>query len=203
MLNACVGLTMMRARHLKGPFISVLGHGGLIQRCNAGNRASMTLQRVCSTSGGSARGLSTSSTTDTNFFRVSSLEAESDFQMAPNQKVVGSVVDNAVDLRKVRPGEVIEVPYEMTVASSFRDFWQSAFYSHDRINTSTPFARSMGLQDQTIPFSLMLFLAGSMSHADGAKIQTGFSRGRYHWPAFAGDSFKKKFVIQGLRNASD
>lgn len=143
-----------------------------------------------------------SGSVDTNFFKVNSLEAE-DFKAGPNQKVIGSVIDNAVDLRKVRPGEVIEVPYEMTVASSFRDFWQSAFYSHDRINTSTPFARSLGLQDQTIPFSLMLFLAGSMSHADHAKIQTGFSRARYHWPAFAGDTFKKKFVIQGLRNTSD
>lgn len=36
----------------------------------------------------------------------------------------------------------------MTVSHSLRDFWQSAFYSHDRINTSTPFARSLGLQDQ-------------------------------------------------------
>lgn len=146
------------------------------------------------------RGLSSS--VESNFFKVSSLEGE-DFKAGPNAKVVGSVIDNAVDLRKVRPGEVIDVPYEMTMASSFRDFWQSAFYSHDRINTSTPFARSLGLQDQAIPFSLMLFMAGSMSHADQAKIQTGFSKARYHWPAFAGDTFKKKFVIQGLRNTSD
>ncbi len=48
-------------------------------------------------------------------------------------------------------GETIDVPYEMTVSHSLRDFWQSAFYSHDRINTSTPFARSLGLQDQGTP----------------------------------------------------
>jgi acyl dehydratase len=47
----------------------------------------------------------------------------------------------------------------------------------------------------------MLFLAGSMSHADHAKLQTGFHNAKYHWPAFAGDTFKKKFVIKSVRYA--
>lgn len=117
--------------------------------------------------------------------------------------IVGEVVDNAVDLKSVRPGDTIDVPYEITLSHSFRDFWQSAFYSHDRINTSTPFSRTLGLQDQAIPFGLMLFLAASMSHADHAKLQTGFRNARYHWPAFAGDTFKKKFMIKSLRSTSD
>ena len=33
--------------------------------------------------------------------------------------------------------------------------------------------RQLNLQDQVIPFGLMLFLTGSMSHADQAKLQTG------------------------------
>ena len=68
-------------------------------------------------------------------------------------------------------GEVIDIPYELTISPAFRDQWQSAFYSHDRLNTSTPFARKLGFQDQVLPFSLMLFLAGSMSHADSATVQ--------------------------------
>lgn len=88
-----------------------------------------------------------------------------------SSEVVGEVIDNAVNLMGARPGDSVEVPYEITVSPSFRDFWQSAFYSHDRINTSTVFARNLGLQDQIVPFSLMLFLAGSMSHADHAKVQ--------------------------------
>ena len=48
---------------------------------------------------------------------------------------------------------------------------------------------------------MMLFLAGSMSHADHAKLQTGFHNAKYHWPAFAGDTFKKKFVIKSVRYA--
>jgi hypothetical protein len=61
----------------------------------------------------------------------------------------------------------------------------------------------MGLQDQIIPFSMMLFLAGAMSHADQAKVQVGFSKARYHWPAFAGDTFTKRFTIKSLRSTSD
>ena len=44
--------------------------------------------------------------------------------------------------------DLIEVPYELTVGGEFREFWHSAFYCHDRIFTSTPFARKLGLQDQ-------------------------------------------------------
>ena len=42
-----------------------------------------------------------------------------------------------------------------------------------------------------------------MSHADHAKTQTGFANARYHWPAFAGDTFQKKFVIMSVRSTSD
>lgn len=98
------------------------------------------------------------------FYRVSEVDNHSPNDEKPSlfsNVIRGEIIDNAVDLKHVRPGETIEVPYEVTVSHSFRDFWQSAFYSHDRINTSTPFARSLGLQDQVVPFSLMLFLAVS------------------------------------------
>ena len=55
--------------------------------------------------------------------------------------------------------------------ATFRDFWLSAFHSNDRINTSTPFARALGLQDAALPFSLMLFLTGAMTHADAAQVR--------------------------------
>lgn len=120
-----------------------------------------------------------------------------------NEPIRGEIIDHAIDLTKCRPGDIIDVPYELTISNSFRDLWQSAFYCHDRINTSTPFARTLGLQDQVIPFSLMLFLAGSMSHADHAKLQIGFGFGVYHWPAFAGDTFRKRFIIRSLKSTSD
>ena len=44
--------------------------------------------------------------------------------------------------------------------------------NQDRVNTSTPFARALGLQDAVLPFSLVLFLAGAMTHADAAQVGT-------------------------------
>jgi acyl-ACP thioesterase len=31
----------------------------------------------------------------------------------------------AADLRTVRPGDKLEIPYELTVSESMQDFWQS------------------------------------------------------------------------------
>ena len=121
-----------------------------------------------------------------------------------NASVVGEVPDATVHLKSARPGDIIRIPYELTINNSFRDFWHGSFYSHDRINTSTPFSRELGLQDQTVPFTMMLFLATSMSHAyDAAKVATGFKNAKYHWPAFAGDTVTKQFKVKSVRTTSD
>jgi hypothetical protein len=118
--------------------------------------------------------------------KLSSLFYEVGGAAAPiaGSTVVGEMSSGYVlDLKKARPGDVIEVPYELTINQSFRDFWQSCFHGYDRINTSTPFSRALGLQDQVVPFGMMLFLAGSMSHAyDIAKSETNYTNAKYHWP---------------------
>lgn len=81
--------------------------------------------------------------------------------------------------------------------------FKKAFHSQDRIHTSRPFCRKMGLQDRVLPFSLVLFLTSSMTHADAAKVQVGFGRVNYIWPAFAGDTFTKSFTLESIRNTSD
>jgi hypothetical protein len=48
----------------------------------------------------------------------------------------GEVLDLAADLRTFRPGDRLDIPYELTVSESIQEFWQSAFHSQDRINTS-------------------------------------------------------------------
>mmetsp|Transcript_63685 Transcript_63685/g.94553 ORF Transcript_63685/g.94553 Transcript_63685/m.94553 type:complete len:162 (+) Transcript_63685:628-1113(+) len=114
------------------------------------------------------------------------------------------VLDLAINLQKSTcTGDTIQIPYELTITESIHDFWQSAFHSQDRIHTSTPYARYIGLQDRVLPFSLVLFLTSSMTHADAAKVQVGFGKAVYHWPAFAGDTFKKTFQVQSIRNTSD
>lgn len=98
-----------------------------------------------------------------------------------------------MNLRKVRPGDVVTVPYELTITESMQDFWHSAFHSQDRIYTSRPFARTMGLQDKVLPFPLALFLTSSMSHADAAKVQVGFGAVNYLWP---GESVSQCIVTE-------
>jgi len=42
-----------------------------------------------------------------------------------------------------------------------------------------------------------------MSHEDSAKVQVGFGKCVYHWPVFAGDTVKKIFKVERVRNTSD
>ncbi len=115
----------------------------------------------------------------------------------------GEILDYSINLRTSRPGTEIKVPYELTLTDALSEFWQSSFYSQDRIHTSTPFARALGLQDRVMPFELVLFLTSAMSHEDAAKVQVGFGRCIYHWPVFAGDTVKKTFQVTRVRNTSD
>ena len=118
-------------------------------------------------------------------------------------KVKAEILDLAVDMRTARPGDVINSPYELTVSESMQELWGCCFHSQNRISTSRPFARRIGLQDRILPFSLVLFLTSAMTHADSAKVQVGFGQSVYHWPAFAGDTFTKSFQVQSIRNTSD
>jgi acyl dehydratase len=117
--------------------------------------------------------------------------------------IQGEVLDLAVNLKTVRPGDRLDIPYEMTITESMHDFWNSLFHGQDRIHTSRLYARKMGLQDKILPFPLALFLTSSMTHADAAKVQVGFGRVNYLWPAFANDTFTKTFRVESVRNTSD
>jgi acyl dehydratase len=119
------------------------------------------------------------------------------------QLLQGIVLDHAIDLRAVRPGDRLDIPYELTISETLTDFWFACFFDQSRIHTSRPFCRQMGLQDRVVPFSLALFLASSMSHADAAKVQVGFGNVHYLWPIFAGDTLTKSFTVNKIRNTSD
>ena len=41
---------------------------------------------------------------------------------------------------------------------------------------------------KVLPFSLMLFLASSMTHVEGAVVQVAYRNAKYLWPGFAGTS---------------
>ena len=137
---------------------------------------------------------------------TSSISKDNNYNNNYNEKyswIKGENLDLAADLRTFRPGDKLDIPYELTVTEGLQDFWQSAFHAQDRIHTSRPFCRKMGLQDRVLPFSLALFLASSMTHADTAKVQVGFGKVHYLWPAFPGDTFTKSFTVDSVRNTSD
>jgi hypothetical protein len=56
-----------------------------------------------------------------NGFRITE---EPDAKKAGNW-IQGQVLDMAADLRTFRPGDKLDIPYEMTVSESMQDFWQS------------------------------------------------------------------------------
>jgi hypothetical protein len=122
---------------------------------------------------------------------------------ADTPTVPSQSIDLAVNLQDLRPGDTLEIPYELTVTDSFADLWHSAFFSNDRLQTSTPFSRKLGFQDRLLPFGFLAFLTSGMSHAEASKIQVGFGRIEYYWPGFAGDTFTKRFQVQSVRNTSD
>jgi hypothetical protein len=161
-------------------------------------RAALKSCKSKTASAASLSSFSTDAKANSIFYEVSKLDTL-------KGSVIGELTSDAtVNLKNTRPGDVVRIPYEMTITPSFRDFWHGTFFSNDRINTSTPFARALGLQDQVVPFSMMVFLCGSMSHAyDAADIETGYKNARYHWPAFSGDTFTKVFKVKSVRNTSD
>jgi len=115
----------------------------------------------------------------------------------------GQVLDHSIDMKRVRPGDRVDIPYQITVSETMQDFWFAAFFDQNRIHTSRPFCRKMGLQDRVLPFSLALFLTSSMSHEDSAKVQVGFGKVSYLWPVFAGDTLRRVFTVNKIRNTSD
>jgi len=153
----------------------------------------------------------TSSSTTLNHHQHDSDEPSSPPPSPPDRKggsseqrsVRGEVLNLAADLRTFSPGDRLEIPYELTITESMFDFWQSAFHSQDRIHTSRPFCRKMGLQDRVLPFSLALFLCSSMTHEDAARIHVGLGPVKYVWPCFAGDTFTKTYTVESIRNTSD
>lgn len=97
------------------------------------------------------------------------------------------------------------MPYEVTVNDAMCVAWQSVFFSQDRINSSNMFAKSLGLTSSVMPFSLMHFLCGSMSHIDETQkvMEVSNRNAVYLEPCYAGDTLRKVFTIRGLHGTQD
>lgn len=168
---------------LKG---NLLGH---IIRAKSNHLQLSRKQTVIGDSNGAFNG-------NTGFNRLKSFWGFSPF----DHFVKGDVVDHIIDLKTFRPGDTVSAAYEITMSKGHTTFWQSAICSFDKINISSPFARSLGFQEQIVPFHLMLFFAGTI---DSAQLQTNFRNAIYHWPAFAEDTISKRCILRSLRTNCD
>jgi hypothetical protein len=50
-------------------------------------------------------------------------------QSSNNNWIQGETLNLAADLRTFRPGDKLEIPYEMTISEGMQDFWQSVSYN--------------------------------------------------------------------------
>jgi len=117
--------------------------------------------------------------------------------------IIGEPMVQHIDVSRCNIGDTIDVPYEITVTEGWITLWQSCFYQHDRLYTSEPFAKELGFKGTPLPFSLMLFKTVSMSHVDSNKevLDLGFDNAIYRVPAYPGQTFRKQYIIKGLRTS--
>eukprot|EP00808_Paulinella_micropora_P011351 g25271.t1 len=118
-------------------------------------------------------------------------------------KIVGEVLRHALNVKHAAIGDVIEVPYEITVTEAWRLMWQATFFQHDRLYTSTPYAEDLRFESCPLPYSLMLTQTVTMSHLDDQKniLDLGYDRAVYVRPAFCGQTFRKQFMVSRLKPA--
>jgi len=127
-------------------------------------------------------------------------------QTAPMNYLLGDAhIGHHLDLARVMVGQELDIPYEITVENHWREQWQSTFYQQDRMYTSRPFAEKMGMSQIPIPNSLALSLASSMSHVDDTRdvFDLRFKKAKYLEPIYPGDTLRKKFRIENIRESKD
>jgi len=139
--------------------------------------------------------------------------------------VIGhSAAMDKVDLAMVRIGDVIDIPYEVTAGEFWREMWQSVFYQSDRLFTSAAYcAKLRSAGDLTLrghggaaatespsswiplPFAMMLYAATSMPHVDDTRnvLDLSFRNSVYERAVFCGDTLRRHFVIEGIRESSN
>lgn len=123
--------------------------------------------------------------------------------ISPTPTVVGEPSLRALDLTSAYVGQVIEVPYELTLTGAHSSSWFSSFWHHSRVYTSSPFAEQLSLPGPVLPFSMIVFATTSMAHVDETinALDIGIDHAIYMRPAHPGDTLRQIFTIKHLRPA--
>ncbi|MBC8423575.1 hypothetical protein H8E07_05590 [bacterium] len=119
--------------------------------------------------------------------------------------ISASVPRYGIDLTRLRPGQVLESPYALTIDDGWRATWQSAFHASNQIETSAEFARSLGLADRMLPYSLLLNLTLCMSvepFSESCRFHLGLLDAIAERPAHVGDTFRNRILVESVRNTA-
>ena len=119
--------------------------------------------------------------------------------------ISASVPRYGIDLTYLRPGQVLESPYALTIDDGWRATWQSAFHASNHLETSVEFARSLGVADRMLPYSLLLNLTLCMSvepFSESCRLHLGLHDAVAERPAFVGDTFSNRILVESVRNTA-
>jgi len=119
--------------------------------------------------------------------------------------VSASLPRYGIDLTCLRPGQVLESPYALTIDDGWRATWQSAFHASNHLETSVEFARSLGFTDRMLPYSLLLNLTLCMSvepFSERCRLHLGLHDAVAERPAFVGDTFSNRILVESVRNTA-
>jgi hypothetical protein len=110
-----------------------------------------------------------------------------------------------LDLGTACPGEILESPHEVTVDSSWRTMWQSAFPAWSRISTSAEYATGLGLDEIAIPASMLLNMTLCFSvepFSQSCRYHLGLENARQEAFVREGDTFRSFTRLDRMENTS-
>ncbi len=110
-----------------------------------------------------------------------------------------------LDLQTACPGEILESPHEVTIDSSWRTMWQSAFPASSRISTSAEYATGCGLDEIAIPASMLLNMTLCFSvepFSQTCRLHLGLENARQEAVVREGDTFRSFTRLDRMGNTS-
>lgn len=110
-----------------------------------------------------------------------------------------------LDLKTACPGEILESPHEVTIDASWRTAWQSAFPASSRISTSTEYAAGCGLDEISIPASMLLNMTLCFSvepFSQTCRYHLGLENARQEALVREGDTFRSFTRLDQMGNTS-
>ena len=99
---------------------------------------------------------------------------------------------------KIKLGEIVQTPFEVTITDSWKSLWESAFLSTKGYFTSLPRSANLNFQGLPVPFSLAATMAIAFSVSSltyYARVHLGFQNMFQQRPLIVGDTVRAMFCI--------